>query len=125
VSLIACSFLDLLTALYADTSGRLELRAWPPADRDAVARKFFAPTATADIEAFCRQHADDELYFGVALLGKADNGTLHNCVALPALFTDIDSRRVPRQRRARGSAPSRSRPAAWCRPAVAYTSTGC
>ena len=79
-----------LCALFEGCDGMLELRALPSA-----ARKFVPPSAMAAVTRFVQNHRAEDLYYGVALrrspqAGRAPRGALVDCVALPALFTDLD-----------------------------------
>ncbi len=82
----------LLAALFgADHEGVIELRALPGARRT-----FFRLAAPQPALRFLEQHADRDLYVGIALRAAPDEregkraGALEHCVGLPALFTDID-----------------------------------
>lgn len=81
----APSWPDLFSALYGDTDGLLELRTLPSGTQE-----FVRPDDSAAISTFLRQHAKQELYFGVALRKSTKDGTLENCGGLPALFCDLD-----------------------------------
>lgn len=69
---------------------RIELRALPQVARVAVPVE---PPAAA--ERFITQQAGQNLYVGVALRRADGGGGLGDCVALPALFTDIDFKATP------------------------------
>jgi len=87
---VTLRFRDMLAALYADVPGRVELRVIGIGQDRPIARQFFGPGDADRIAAFCLRYSADELYFGVALRGEADNGTLENCTALTAPFCDLD-----------------------------------
>lgn len=76
---------DVLAAIVDGCDGLLELRALPSRDRT-----FLALDDTAGLESFARDHAADDLYFGVATRRDATGGTLDHCQQLGALFVDLD-----------------------------------
>jgi hypothetical protein len=78
----ASAFLD---ALYAGLDGHVELRALP-----SKARMFCQPGHWQAAAQFTKQHASENVYFGVALRNTTINGTLKNCSHLPALYADVD-----------------------------------
>jgi hypothetical protein len=76
----------LFTALFPDPSvGYIDLRALP-----VTRQAFLRPGDRLGIHRFLTQHADQDLYFGVAARQDPSNGTLENCTQLWALFVDID-----------------------------------
>lgn len=84
----------LLAALYADLPGVLELRA--VAREDGIVGQAFVDAADhRAIAAFMRRHAEDHVYFGVALRRDDTSGALANCGPLPALFADLDFKQYP------------------------------
>lgn len=88
--------LRLFAKMYADSDGVIELRALP-----STSREFVDPAATAAAVArFVQDHRAEDLYYGVALrrrpqAGQTPRGALIDCVALPALFTDLDFKATP------------------------------
>jgi hypothetical protein len=84
---------DVLAALYAGCDGLLELRAIRPG---ATAQQTFCERDDiAAANTFCAQHADADLYFGVATRADATSGEGANCRHLPALFADLDCKGRP------------------------------
>jgi hypothetical protein len=75
---------EILTALFAGCAGKVELRALP-----SRSRKFTEPMKALDSH-FLVDHWNEDLYFGVSTRGDSSNGTLNNCLQLPALFSDVD-----------------------------------
>ena len=81
---------DFLDALYGgEDQGYLELRALP-----SSRRQFVAALDLARIHTFT-SHANENVYFGVALRRTMIDGTAENCLSLPALFVDLDFKMVP------------------------------
>jgi hypothetical protein len=81
---------DFFTALFGGCDGYIELRALP---RGACMA--FRLETPAEGERFVEQHAQQNLFAGVALRRTDAGGTLSDCVALPALFVDIDFKTTP------------------------------
>jgi hypothetical protein len=80
---------DFLKALLPFPEGHVELRAVPAG---AGTQDFIAPSQLNDrrVDAFVRQHAGRNIYFGVASRRTSLNGTRENCGLLGAIFVDID-----------------------------------
>jgi hypothetical protein len=77
-------------ALFADLPGLIELRALP-----SRARHFVPLARLADGLAWAAGHLDEDIYVGIATRRDATGGTLANCLALGALFVDIDFKLTP------------------------------
>lgn len=73
------------TGLFDGLAGVNEFRALPRAERT-----FCEVGDEAAIAAFLAAHRWENLYFGVATRVDATGGALSNCLALPALFVDLD-----------------------------------
>lgn len=83
--------LRLFAEMYADYNGVIELRALPSTTRKFVHHGVMA----AAVARFVQDHRAEDLFYGVALrrqpqAGQTPRGALIDCVALPALFSDID-----------------------------------
>jgi hypothetical protein len=76
---------DFLSAVFADCTGLLELRALPSRDR-----VFTEPSNVAAVDAFAAEHHTDDVYFGVAARQDHTSGALSNCRRRGALFVDLD-----------------------------------
>ena len=82
----------LLDTLYLDCPGYLDLRAIKKGEH--ARQGFYLPTDHAGIKAWIASNNGFNLYFGVATRdGKA--GTKENIIAIPALFVDLDFKRLP------------------------------
>jgi hypothetical protein len=75
---------EVLAALFDGCAGMVELRALP-----SKSRTFALPSEVLDRQ-FLEDHFAEDLYFGVATRRDSSNGTLSNCLQLPALFSDLD-----------------------------------
>lgn len=78
-----------LQALHTD--GVRELRAFNAHKR---ARLFASLDDVASVDRFLKQHADLNIYIGVATRRDASNGALRNCSTLASLFVDLDFKNV-------------------------------
>jgi hypothetical protein len=78
-----------LSALFTDVSGMIELRPLPVVDRC-----FAHPTEVPRLLAFIEAHPDN-LYVGVATRKDHTSGDLANCLALGAMFSDVDFKMIP------------------------------
>jgi len=79
---------DVLHALYSSCEGVIEFRAF---NVNGITGRLFAALEDADtIRAFWVKHKADNLYWGIATRRDDRDGTLANCVHLPALFADLD-----------------------------------
>jgi len=76
------AFLDVL---FASLQGYVEVRALP-----SKARTFCEPGQWQAVDRFAHEHADENVYVGVALRRNMQNGRLENCSYLPALYVDLD-----------------------------------
>lgn len=83
-------------ALFQPSDGLIELRALP-----SKQRKFVRPGDDDAIARFCRQHWQQNLYFGVAARKDARNGRLENCLIVRCLFADLDFKRFTSPEEAR------------------------
>jgi len=81
---------DFFGVLYPPGFGFTELRALPSKAQAFIKRGDMAAT-----ERFCRQHSDQNIFFGVAARQSAGDGSLVNCGALGALFVDLDFKGTP------------------------------
>lgn len=87
------SFRDVVRAMFADVPGLVELRALRPGQDGLADRGFFSPTDLPGIVQWCgRNWETSNLYFGIATRASDESGTAENCLALPALFCDLDFR---------------------------------
>jgi hypothetical protein len=84
-------------ALFGDLEGLIEMRALPGAHR-----VFFRREAGREARRFVHQHGELNLYAGIALRqrpnverGRSRSGALERCIALPALFIDLDFKMTP------------------------------
>lgn len=87
--------LRLFTEMYMEYNGVIELRALP-----SKAREFVPPTAlAAAVARFVQDHHAEDVYYGVALRRRpqagSPGGALLDCVALSALFADVDFKATP------------------------------
>jgi hypothetical protein len=83
----------LLSLVFAECPGWLELRAFP-----STARIFLRPDDDAGIARFVVQHQEQDCYFGVATRRDphaAHPGALANCAHLGVLFADVDFKTTP------------------------------
>jgi len=71
---------EFFDALYQHTTGLVELRFLPSC------RQVFVPPD----KVMGHSNTSENCYFGVATRKDASNGTLKNCLELPAFFVDID-----------------------------------
>lgn len=79
---------EIMHALFADCRGVIELRAF---DASGFQGRLFAPLEDVDrLQAFWREHQSHNLYWGVSTRRDESNGSLANCLELPALFADCD-----------------------------------
>ena len=78
------------SALFAQCTGVIELRALPSA-----ARCFVVLGDGGRGGAFIVDHGDEDLYMGVATRRDASGGALANCQHLGALFVDVDFKNTP------------------------------
>jgi len=79
---------DVLHALYSSCEGVIEFRAF---NVNGITGRLFAALEDADtIRAFWVKHKADNLYWGIATRRDDRDGTLANCLHLPALFADLD-----------------------------------
>lgn len=92
--------LDLFKALYRRCSGYIELRAIPKREKERRVPRVFVSlgtnwkTTSEEVDRFCEQYKDRNLYFGVATRdGKC--GTKKNVVHIPCLYADIDYKDIP------------------------------
>jgi hypothetical protein len=83
---------DVFAMLYRDCAGLIELRALTPS---GATPRCFAPLGDPALTQFLAQHADANLYLGVATRRDATSGALANCQHLPALFVDVDYKTTP------------------------------
>lgn len=82
----------LLDTLFFDCPGYLDLRALKKGE--SPRQSFYLPTDLGGIKAWIANNKKLNLYFGVATRdGKA--GKKENIVAIPALFVDLDFKRLP------------------------------
>jgi len=82
----------LLDTLFLDCPGYLDLRAIRKGEH--ARQGFYLPTDHGGIKAWIASNKGFNLYFGVATRdGKA--GTKENIIAIPALFVDLDFKRLP------------------------------
>src|SRR5262249_35234564 len=77
-------------ALYAETTGLLELRPLP-SGAQVFCHWNDEPTITACIE----NHCAENIFFGVAKRRDDTSGALENCVQLTTLFVDQDFKTTP------------------------------
>lgn len=101
-----------MTALFESCDGLIELRPLPNTAPCFVAHSEWARGAQ-----FVTNHADKDVYFGVATRRDASGGTLANCRHLGALFVDIDFKRIE-------ASEARSRLAAALLPPSAVVHSG-
>ena len=81
----------LLDLLFAPCTGLIELRAKPVHEGNGVPTCFLAHDDANRLTQFVGEHLHGHhLFFGVATRRNASSGTLANCLALPALFCDLD-----------------------------------
>lgn len=86
----------LLDLLYGPCAGLIEVRAKPVHDGHGAPRCFLAHDDANRLTQFVGDHLHGHhLFFGVATRRDDTNGTLANCVDLPALFCDLDFKHTP------------------------------
>ena len=83
---------NILTTLYGECDGYLELRAFRGPSRP---REFFKLTDTNGISKFIREHAKFDLYFAVATRKDKSSGKKENVLHVPAVWVDIDFKETP------------------------------
>ncbi|WP_337288620.1 DUF3631 domain-containing protein [Candidatus Methylomirabilis sp.] len=81
---------DFFAALFPDPDGLIELRALP-----SKRQAFILPGDIETAERFLHTHAQENIYFGVATRKDASSGALENCLALHAIFVDMDFKVTP------------------------------
>ena len=82
---------DFLAALFSGLDGGyVECRALP-----SRARRFFSLSGVDQVGAFARAQRHENVYIGVATRRDESSGTLENCLALTALYVDIDFKVLP------------------------------
>lgn len=84
----------LLSVLYERVNGWLELRAMNREGK-MVDRTFLRPDDAKGLTTFAARHKVNHLFFGVATRRDKTNGRAGNCLALSALWVDVDFKSVP------------------------------
>jgi hypothetical protein len=69
--------------MYPDTEGFIEVRCLPSGEQ------FFSRDPD-EIREFCREHAEQNLYHGIATRREPTDGTKQNCFEIPGLWVDAD-----------------------------------
>jgi P4 family phage/plasmid primase-like protien len=82
---------DFLAALFSGLEdGYVECRALP-----SRARRFFSVVGIDQVGVFAKAQRHENVYIGVATRRDESSGTLENCLALTALYVDIDFKVLP------------------------------
>ena len=77
---------DVMRALFRDCEGVIEFRVFPE-----PGARLFAPLDDLErIRQFWKEHHDRNVFWGVATRRNDRDGSLLNCLHLPALFADCD-----------------------------------
>src|SRR5262245_41788702 len=86
---------EVLHALFENCDGVVEFRAFGP---PGLTGRLFAHLQDLDtIRTFWVAHQQENLFRGVATRRDDHDGTLENCLQLPALFADCDFKRSSEQ----------------------------
>src|SRR5690606_1795718 len=83
---------SILTTLYDECEGLLELRAFRGPTRP---REFFDLSDKAGISKFLKEHKQFDLYFAVATRKDRTSGKKENILHIPAVWVDIDFKETP------------------------------
>jgi putative DNA primase/helicase len=86
----AVSRVEFLNHLYSFCEGKIELRALP-----SKHRTFCGIQDHKAIDTFCKKHARENVYFGVAT--RAGGGTKEHILNIPAIWIDIDFKDCPKE----------------------------
>jgi hypothetical protein len=83
----------LLTAMYENCGGWLDLRAFQGGT--VTGREFAGVSDFATIERFALEHRLDNVFFGVGTRDRSGGGCKSNVVDIPALWADVDFKDTP------------------------------